>query len=91
MSKCKGQPNESGISVITPQFEETDDCACSSRKRRVLGMYAISSDPARCMYDSWGELKDIARTSRMPPNGTTVNPFTYCAPLYELRKSLKNR
>ncbi|GFX21826.1 hypothetical protein TNCV_2311051 [Trichonephila clavipes] len=46
-----GRLNESRIAIITPQFEEKDDCACSYRRRRGLGMHAISPDSARCRCD----------------------------------------
>lgn len=40
--------NENGIAIITPLFEEKDDCACacSYEKRKMLEIHVISSDLA---------------------------------------------
>ncbi|GFY07533.1 hypothetical protein TNCV_3650401 [Trichonephila clavipes] len=46
----RGHSNESGI-VVIPQFEDKDDCAYLYSGLKVLGMHAISSDPAGCVCD----------------------------------------
>lgn len=50
----KWRPNESGIAIVTPPFEEKDVCVYIYRGIRVLRMHAIPSDPASCEYDSIG-------------------------------------
>lgn len=38
-------PNENRIAVVKQPFEENDDCPCSCRRQRVLGMHGTPSDP----------------------------------------------
>lgn len=47
VSFYKYHTNESDIAIKTSPFQEKDNCACSYRRRKVLGMHAISVDTAK--------------------------------------------
>lgn len=50
----KDRSNKSGIVVITPPFGKKDDYSWSDRRYGMLGIYAITFNPVRCVYDSLG-------------------------------------
>lgn len=49
IGKRNDRPSESLIVITIPLFEENDDYVCSNKGHRMLGMYEIPSDPARCV------------------------------------------